>query len=398
MAEYIPLASWGTPVSLEAARRLLATTTDQVRDRYGPEIGRPVQDLVTPALVLDIEVAQRNIARMAAEMAVLPASLRPHIKVHKSPQLAQRQVDVGAIGLSCATVWEAVILAAAGLDDLFLVNTLTTPAKLDVVATLGRERRMLVAVDDIEAARLLDAAAARAGSTLGVVIEVDTGMVRAGVVSLDAAMALARGLVPLRHLTLEGVTGYEGHCSLTPDPQERSRKQAKAMGYLVEVAEAIRAGGMPLPIVSAAGTATWEWTSSFPGVTESQAGSYVLMDNFHRHMAPEFDQALTVAATIISRPPGRLIVDVGSKSIGDPMGSTMRGSDRRIIRFDEEHGILASDEHDPALGDVVQLVPGYAPSTVNWFDAYHVVRDGIVIDIWPVIPRGPGHHGLAGGA
>ena len=375
-------------MSLDAARRLLATTADQVRDRYGSEIGRPVADLVTPALVLEIEVADRNIARMAAAMAVLPASLRPHIKVHKSPQLAQRQVEAGAIGLSCATVWEALILAAAGLDDLFLVNTVTTPAKLDILAMLARERRLLVAIDDIEAARMLDAAASRAGSTLGVVIEVDTGMVRAGVLSLEAAVALARDLVPLPTTCLEGVTGYEGHCSLTPERDERARKQAKAMSYLVGIAEAIRAEGVALPIVSAAGTATWEWTSSFPGVTESQAGSYVLMDNFHRHMAPEFDQALTVAATVVSRPPGRLIVDAGSKSIGDAKGSSMRGSDRAVIRFDEEHGILASDGHDPALGEVVQLVPGYAPSTVNWYDAYHVVRDGLVVDIWPVIPPG----------
>ena len=362
-------------MSLDAARRLLATTTDQVRDRYGPEIGRPVADLVTPALVLDIEVADRNIARMGAAMAELPASLRPHIKVHKSPQLAQRQVEAGAIGLSCATVWEALILAAAGLDDLFLVNT------RDHARQAGRPRDARrvsggcwwPSTTSTRRGCWMRQPAGRA-RTLGVVIEVDTGMERAGVVSLEAAVALARELAPLRHLGLEGVTGYEGHCSLTPERDERARKQAQAMGYLVEVAEAIRADGVPLPIVSAAGTATWEWTASFPGVTESQAGSYVLMDTFHGAMVPEFDQALTVATTVISRPPGRLIVDAGSKSLGDAMGATMRGSDRAVIRFDEEHGIFASDEHDPALGDVVQLVPGYAPSTVNWYDAYHVVQ------------------------
>jgi D-serine deaminase-like pyridoxal phosphate-dependent protein len=382
-------------VSLDSARQVLADTGDRVRAQYGREIGRPVADLITPALVLDLDIATRNIARMGAAMAAKPAALRPHIKVHKSPQLAQRQMDAGAIGLSCATVWEMLILAAAGLDDLFLVNTLTTPAKLEILALLGRERRVLVAVDDILAARLLDDAAGAAGSVLGVVIEVDTGMGRAGVLSADAAVTLARGLARLRHITLEGVTGYEGHCSMTPERDERARLQARAMGYLVDVAERIRAEGLPLPIVSAAGTATWEWTAGFPGVTESQAGTYVLMDNFHRAMAPEFDQALTVAATVISRPPGRIIVDAGSKTIGDADAATMLGSDRAVIRFDEEHGILASDERDPALGEVVQLVPGYAPSTVNAFDAYHVVMDGLVTDIWPVIPRGPGHHGLA---
>jgi D-serine deaminase-like pyridoxal phosphate-dependent protein len=373
---------------------VIAQTTDRVLDSYGPEIGRPIEALVTPALVLDLDIAERNISRMAEAMAGMPATLRPHIKVHKSPQLAQRQVAAGALGLSCATVWEALVLAAAGLDDLFVVNTVTTPAKLAVLARLARERRVLLAVDDLAAARLLDGAARAAGSTVGVMIEVDTGMHRAGVVSADAALELAHGLAPLRGVRLEGVTGYEGHCSLTPEREARAQKQAQAMGYLVAVAERIRADGFALPIVSAAGTATWAWTASFPGVTESQAGSYVVMDNFHGALVPEFERAVTIATTVISRPPGRIILDAGSKSVGGAEDSSILGSELPVIRFDEEHGIFEASEDGPALGQVVRLVPGYAPSTVNWYDAYHVVRDGTVVDIWPVVPRGPGHHGL----
>ena len=303
-------------MSIEHARRLLAETTERVHAAYGPEIGQPVEAVVTPALVLDLDIAERNIARMSEAMDAMPASLRPHIKVHKSPQLAQRQVTAGARGLSCATVWEALVLAGAGLDDLFVVNTLASAAKLDAIAMLARERRVLVAVDDLAAAALLDEAARAAGSTVGVMIEVDTGMHRAGVVSPDAALDLARGLASKRGIRLEGVTGYEGHCSLTPDREERAGKQAQAMGYLVEVAERIRADGLPLPIVSAAGTATWDWTASFPGVTESQAGSYVVMDNFHGRMVGGFEHSLTVQATVISHRADRVIVDAGNKSMG----------------------------------------------------------------------------------
>ncbi len=380
---------------LETAREVLAATTERVRVAYGPEIGRAVDELVTPALVLDLDIAERNIARMGAAMASLPADLRPHIKVHKSPELARRQLEAGAIGLSCATVWEALILAAAGFDDLFVVNTVTVPAKLRALALLARERRVIVAVDDLGAARQLDDAARAAGSVLQVMIEVNTGMDRAGVDSLDAALELARGLVTLDHVSLVGVTGYEGHCSLTPEAAERARKQSQAMGFLVEAATRIRADGIDLPIVSAAGTATWALTSAYPGVTESQAGTYVVMDAFHRPMAPEFEHALTVATTVISRPPGRIVVDAGSKTVGDAMGSLVLGMDRRVIRFDEEHGILAAAGDEPALGRVIRLIPGYGPSTVNAFDAYHVIQDGVVVDIWPVVPRGPGHHGLA---
>ena len=120
------------------------------------------------------------------------------------------------------------------------------------------------------------------------------------------------------------------------------------------------------------------------------------MDVFHGRMVSGFEHALTVAATVISRPPGRAIIDAGSKSIGDGELSRIIGHPERAVRFDEEHGIFADGDGSLRIGDVVSVIPGYAPSTVNWFDAFHVVDgDGVVTDIWPVIPRGPGHHGLA---
>jgi D-serine deaminase-like pyridoxal phosphate-dependent protein len=226
-------------------------------------------------------------------------------------------------------------------------------------------------------------------------IEVDTGMDRAGVDSAEQAVALAGKLAGLKGIRLLGVTGYEGHCSLTPDRDLRSAKQRTAMGLLGEVAEEIRAAGFPIPIVSAGGTATWDWTAQTPGVTEIQAGSYAVMDNFHAPMAADFEHALTVLATVISRPPERVIVDAGNKSLGAPALSTIRGHDLAGMRFDEEHGIfVATPEYPLHVGDVVELVPGYAPGTVNWYDAYHVVEGDRVVDIWPVIPRGPGHGGL----
>jgi D-serine deaminase-like pyridoxal phosphate-dependent protein len=227
-----------------------------------------------------------------------------------------------------------------------------------------------------------------------VLVEVDTGMDRAGVDTLDEAVALAKALAGVGGIRLEGVTGYEGHCSLTPDPRLRHERQGIAMSFLVEAARAIESAGIAAPMVSAGGTATWEWTAAHDGITEIQAGSYVFMDEFHGPMSPEFGRALTVAATIISRPPGRLIVDAGNKSIGAGELATIRGHDLRSFRFDEEHGIFEAPHTALTVGDVVELVPGYAPGTVNWYDAYHVVEDGQVVDIWPVVPRGPGHNGV----
>jgi len=378
---------------------ILAAARERVSQQNGGAVGRPREELITPALVLDIDAAQRNIDRMASGLRQLgSATIRPHYKAHKSPDLAWRQLQAGAGGLSMATVWEAVVLADAGLDDLFVVNTVSHPAKIAVLARLAADHRILVAVDEAPNAAALSAAATAAGSTLGILVEVDTGMDRCGTDTADQALVLARRVMDLPGLRFEGLTGYEGHCSLTVDNALRHQRQRAAMTFFTGVAGLLEADGIRCGIRSAGGIATWRWTAGFPGVTEIQAGTYVVMDNYHDHMAPGFEHSLTVQASVISRPGGRVIVDAGSKSIADPANVTVLGHDGlEVVRFDEEHGVFAAPEGSAlAVGDSVALVPGYSPSTVNCYDAYHVVRDGTVTDIWPVIPRGPGHHGLGG--
>ena len=376
---------------------ILREAYDTVRRDYGRAIGQRRDELITPALVLDIDAAQRNIDRMASELKQMgAATIRPHYKTHKSPDLARRQLQAGAGGLSMATVWEAAILAAAEMDDLFVVNTVAHPAKLRVLAELAREHRVLVAVDEADNAASASAAAVTAGSTLGIMVEVDTGMDRCGTDSAADCLTVAREVMDLPGLRFEGITGYEGHCSMTPDHDLRHERQQAAMKFFTDVARQLEADGIPCPIRSAGGIATWNWTAAYPGLTEIQAGTYVVMDNFHGRMVPGFEHSLTIAATVISRQSGKVIVDAGNKSVADPADVTMVGHDHPVLRFDEEHGIFdAADGSQLRVGDPVRLVPGYSPSTVNWYDAYHVVQDDIVVDIWPVIPRGPGHHGIA---
>jgi D-serine deaminase-like pyridoxal phosphate-dependent protein len=384
-----------TDVSAADVAGVVREAHTRVRRAYGAAVGRHRDEVVTPALVLDLPAAQRNITKMARSLRAMPAQLRPHIKVHKSPQLAQMQIDAGAIGLSTATVWEAMVMVHSGIDSVFIVNTIAGRDKLAAVAALARHGEVMIATDSPDNAAELAAAATAAGSMIGVLIEVDTGMDRAGVDSPDEAVALAQRIEQLEGLKLLGVTGYEGHCALTPERELRHQRQQAAMTFLIDVAQEIRTAGLPCPIVSAGGTAIWDWTAAYEGVTEIQAGSYVMMDHFHGAMVADFEQAVTVLATVISRRPDRVIVDAGNKSIGAPALVTMRGHDLPAMRFDEEHGIfVASPGGGLRIGDVVELVPGYAPATVNWYDAYHVVEDERVVDIWPVVPRGPGHGGL----
>ena len=375
---------------------VIADIHARVRTAYGSWIGRPRLDLPTPALVLDLPAARRNIERMGARIAQLPADIRPHVKVHKSPELARLQVEAGAIGLSVATVWEAIVFVRSGIDHVFVVNTVAGAAKLRALAELARDADVMVAVDDIANAETLSAAAVAAGSTLGVLVEVDTGMDRCGVDTPDEASALAHRLAALPGLRLLGLTGYEGHCSLTPEDELRHQRQRAAMELFTGIADRLEREGLPCPIRSAGGTATWEWTAAYPGITEIQAGTYAVMDMFHAAMAPGFEHSLTVQATVISSRPNRIIVDAGNKSMGAGGLATIVGYDYPSFRFDEEHGIFATEGPSPLrAGDVVSLVPGYSPGTVNWYDAFHVVEDDVVVDVWPVIPRGPGHHGLA---
>jgi D-serine deaminase-like pyridoxal phosphate-dependent protein len=378
--------------------RILQEAYDNVRREYAAAIGQRRDDLITPALVLDVDAAQRNIDHMASELKRIGrATIRPHYKTHKSPDLARRQLQAGAGGLSMATVWEAAILAAAGMDDLFVVNMVAHPGKVRVLAELARDHRVLVAVDEAANAATLSAAAVTAGSTLGIMVEVDTGMDRCGVDDAADCLAVARQVMEMPGLRFEGITGYEGHCTLTPDNELRHERQREAMGFFTGVAALLEADGIKCPIRSAGGISTWNWTAAYPGMTEIQAGTYVVMDNFHGPMAPGFEHSLTIQATVISRQSGKVIVDAGNKSVADPADVTMVGHDHKVFRFDEEHGIFdAAGGSSLRVGDPVALVPGYSPSTVNWYDAYHVVQEDVVVDIWPIIPRGPGHHGISG--
>jgi len=383
------------PELVAPAVGMIQETRDRVTRAYGSAVGRHRHDVITPALLLDLPAARRNIEKMANRLKTMPGKLRPHVKVHKSPDLARMQVDAGAIGLSTATVWEAIVLVRSGLDSIFIVNTIAGREKLAALAAIARDAQVMVAIDDAQNAADIAAAARAANSRVGLLIEIDTGMDRAGVDTPEQAVELARGIAGLEGVDLLGVTGYEGHCSLTPERDLRGQRQRVAMDLLVDSADKIRAAGLPCSIVSAGGTATWDWTAQTPGVTEIQAGSYAVMDNFHGPMAEEFEHALTVLTTVISRPPDRVIVDAGNKSLGAAALSTIRGHGLAVLRMDEEHGVFIADPGYPLhIGDVVELIPGYAPGTVNWYDAYHVVDGERVVDVWPVIPRGPGHGGL----
>jgi D-serine deaminase-like pyridoxal phosphate-dependent protein len=358
-----------------------------VRERA---IGRARSDLTTPALILDLEVARRNIERMAERMRELAADLRPHVKVHKSARLARMQIDAGAIGVTSATVWEAIAMARGGIDDILIANQVVGDRPIAALAELARTSRVMVAVDDASNVERLGQAAVAAGTRVGVLVEVDTGMARCGVRSATAARELAEIAGATGGIEFRGVSGYEGHCMLEPDRDKRVREAGAAADRLMEAVEAIGAAGIGCEIVSAGGTGTYYLTGARSGITEIQAGSYAVMDAFHESLVPGgFEIALTVLATVISRQGEQIVLDAGRKAIGiDNMLPRLAGADSEPLFVHEEHaGFAVAPDSPLRVGDRVELQSGYAPTTANLHDVYHVVERGVVTDLWPLEAR-----------
>jgi D-serine deaminase-like pyridoxal phosphate-dependent protein len=355
-------------------------------------IGRARNEVPTPALILDLDVARRNIAEMARRMSTMPARLRPHVKLHKSPQIARIQVEAGAIGVSTATVWEAGVMARAGIANILIANQVVGREKIAALAAAAHLTSMTVAVDDVRNLDDLSAAACAAGSEIGVLVEVDVGMGRSGARSADEARHLAAHASRLPGLRFLGVMGYEGHCMLEPDRELRVAKARAAMDHLVHTVDVLAAAGFACPVVSAGGTGTYDITGRNPRVTELQAGSYVFMDAFHGSLVPDFDVALTVAATVISRHGNLMVLDVGRKAIGTDLTMPRPvGHVADLTFIHEEHSGFTVDGGCPlGVGDCVELVTGYGPTTVNLYEAYNVVSNGVVVDVWPVLARGYG--------
>jgi D-serine deaminase-like pyridoxal phosphate-dependent protein len=370
-----------------------------LKERYAVQIGRRREDVTTPALMLDLDVARRNIDLMSEAFRRLPAGLRPHIKVHKSPQLARMQVEAGAVGVACATVWEASVMAAAGINDVLVANQVVGRDKLEVLVAAARHARITVAVDDRRNISQLSEAAAAAGVTLEALIELDVGMGRCGVRTARDAVDLAAAVAAAPALKLRGLQGYEGHCMLEPDPDLRRTQTMRANAQLIDAADALIAKGFEVHDLSAGGTGTYFITGANPRITEVQAGSYALMDGFHSRLVPGgFEVALTVLATVISRQGNTVVLDAGRKAVGiDFVQPPVIGhEDGRVRYYAEEHALIDFDGTPPIdLGDRVELMAGYGPTTVNLHDVFHAVAGGEVVDIWPVAARGLGpteHH------
>jgi D-serine deaminase-like pyridoxal phosphate-dependent protein len=358
-------------------------------------------DLETPALLVDVDVLDRNLRAMADVARAAGVALRPHWKTHKCAELARRQLALGAVGGTVAKGGEAAVFLDAGFDDVLVATPVVDPRKIDRLLAARGDARVTVLVESEEGAARWSEAAARAGRTQAVVLEIDVGMGRTGALPGASALALARRLHADDHLDFRGVMTHAGHAyGAAPETLDAlGRAEGET---LVAVARAFEADGIPCPVVSVGSTPTARHAARVDGVTEIRPGNYLFHDGIQVALgvADEADCALTVLATVLARPSAnRVVLDAGSKTLSSDrgggvtmsatFGSVLGRPDHRLARLSEVHGSLETDDAaEYRIGQRVRIVPAHACATGDLHDECVGVRGEAGGDGWPVLAGG----------
>jgi D-serine deaminase-like pyridoxal phosphate-dependent protein len=358
----------------------------------------PLDALLTPAAVVDLARMEANLDRMAAYCAGHDLALRPHTKTHKSPDLGAEQVRRGAAGLTVAQLHEARVMAAV-CDDILLAHPPVGAPKLARLQALPASARYTVALDSTEALDGVAAAAAGAGREFGVLIELDLGMHRVGVVDVDEAVRLCRRCTQLDGVTWRGILFYPGHIREHVSEQQSAIERVDR--DLQRVLAALGDAGLSPGIVSAGSTPAAYSSHLMRGVTEVRPGTYIFNDRTTALIGAcdWHDCAYSVLATVVSTAvPGQAVVDAGSKALfredlrgeGAGFGALLDRPDIVVKSMSEEHGLLDLSRTDwrPRVGDRVRIVPNHVCVSVNLHATVWGVRDGAVERSWPVVARG----------
>lgn len=363
-------------------------------------IGASLVEIDTPALVVDLDAMERNIAQMATFAAAAGVKVRPHAKTHRCAAVASRQIAAGAVGQCAQTVGEAEALVAGGIGDVIVTNEILSLSKLARLAALCTSATIGLLCDSPEGVAAASRAAVDAGATLGILVEIEVGMGRCGIAPGRPSAALARSIADAPGLTFRGLQAYNGSAQHLVRLDERREAVARAADAVRSTLAALEAEGLAAEIVGGAGTGTYRYEAATGLWTELQVGSYVFMDGEYSGLetasdapAPDFAQSLFVLAEIISTPAlGRAIANAGLKSMSAEQGRPgLRGRPgAEVTGISDEHTRIVVEDGGQSLrlGDRVWLVPSHCDPTVNLHDWIVAMRDGHVEEVWPVSARG----------
>jgi D-serine deaminase-like pyridoxal phosphate-dependent protein len=353
------------------------------------EVGLRKTELDTPVLWVDVDQLESNITCLAEYFCAAGVGWRPHVKGIKVPAIAHKAIAAGAIGVTCAKVSESEVMAAAGVQDILIANQIVGPKKIVRLVNLQRHADVKVVVDNkANVARLGQAAQAK-GVELGVLVEVDVGMHRAGVAPGQAALDLSRLVHQTPGLRYRGLMAWEGHARAITDPDLRKGGIREAVHLLTESAALCVDDGLPVSIVSAGGSGTYHVTAFQPAVTEVQAGGAIFSDVACQRWEVDTQPSLFVRSMVTSRPaPDRIIFDAGFKSLPNwfrapaPVGLPPV----KKMSMSAEHGVFTLESPDSTIdiGDVFDFIVGYGDSTLFLHDDLYGVRDGIVEVVWDI--------------
>lgn len=360
-------------------------------------VGDRLEDVDTPALILDLDAFENNLRSMQALAESHGMALRPHAKAHKCPEISLRQVALGARGVCCQKVTEAVPFVQAGITDILITNEVVGRPKLELLAQLASRVHLSVCVDHPEALKALSAALDAQHSFADVLVEVDIGQKRCGVQTHAEAVALADLTVRLPNVRFAGVQAYHGGVQHKRDFDLRQRAAQKGTKTAAGFVDALRQAGYACEVVSGGGTGSAMFDAASGVFTELQPGSYAFMDADYGALewgaVADLRHALYLWGTVISVPTAqRAVLDIGLKSTtaesGLPQPAAVPGV--RCIALNDEHCILMADDPAmrPALGEKLKLIPGHCDPTFNLHDELVVVRNGLVEALWPISARG----------
>ena len=360
-------------------------------------LGRAKNDVDTPALLLDLDRFERNATKISSFLEQHGVGWRPHSKAHKSPQVARRQMELGALGIICAKPSEAQVMVEYGIPSVLIANEQGRPEKYDRIAALNRQAEVITCADNPVHVEMAAAAAARAGQDIPMLVSIDVGMDRTGAMPGQATLDLARLISRTKGVQFKGVMGYEGHLLTVWPLEEKARQSHEAMKRMIDTVRLIERDGLAVEIVSGGGSGTYMTSGMVEGMTEIQAGGGCFLDRFYGeecHMDDEFEYALTVVSTITSRPiPERGIMDAGFKTMSDGESGRPRPIDlpgASLVYLSAEHGNLALEPEAQGLriGDRVEWILGYSDTTTFLHNHFVGIRNDRVEAVIPLLGRG----------
>jgi D-serine deaminase-like pyridoxal phosphate-dependent protein len=349
--------------------------------------GLSAQGILTPALLVDLDVMDRNMRRMADYFEARPARLRPHFKGHQVVSLALQQFQAHAIGIACARIEHAEKLIAAGIRDVLIANEIAGESTIQRFIELSRRAPVIVAVDSARLVADMARLAGKERDALNVVVDVNLGLNRCGVVPGDAALALARTVLE-NGLRFRGLMGYRGNLKL-PGGVEKEQLVLSAMQELVATRRLLERNGIPVEIVSAGGTTDYSIVSDYPGVTEVQAGSYLLMDRWKAQLVRDFTPALSILTTVLSRDgSSRVITDGGVKAMsnfrGLPKVKGIPGLSLKALHAEHCFIEITDPSVTVEVGDRVEIWVEYIDATISRHRRMYGFRNGTLKETFEI--------------